>query len=72
VLVVLVGLDGDAAQGGVGRDIVGFPQMSVAGGKTALEETDDIDLGTGGGQRQEFQIVNVDVTLGMGTGVLGV
>ena len=38
MLVVLVGLDGDAGQGGVGGDIVGLPQIAVACGEPALEQ----------------------------------
>ena len=38
VLVVLVGLDGDAGQGGVAGDVVGLAQVAVAGGEAAVEE----------------------------------
>ena len=55
VLVVLVGLDGDAAQGGVGGDVVGLPQGAVAGGEAPLEQLFDVDLAAGGGQAQEIK-----------------
>ena len=72
VLVVLVGLDGDAAQGGVGGDVVGLPQGAVAGGEAAGEQLFDVDLAAGGGEGQKVQIVDVDVPLPVGAGVVGV
>ena len=71
VLVVLVGLDGDAGQGGVGVDVVGLPQGAVAGGEAAVEQANHVDLGAGGGARVEVHVVDVDVPLLVGPGVLG-
>ena len=70
VLIVLVGLDGDAGQGGVGADIVGLPQGAVAGAEAALKQLDDVDLGAGGGQGVKIQIVNVNIALPVGFGML--
>ena len=39
MLVVLVGLDGDAGQGGIAVDVVGLPQIAVAGGEAAREDS---------------------------------
>ena len=72
VLVVLVGLDGDAAQGGVGGDVVGLPQGAVASGEAPLEQLFDVDLAAGGGEGEEVQIVDVDVPLPVCPGMVGV
>ena len=40
--VILVGLDGNAGQGRVGRNVVGLAQHAVTSGKSALEQLDDI------------------------------
>ena len=72
MLVVLVGLDGDAGQGGVGVDVVGLPQGAVAGGEAPVEEADQVDLGAGGGAHGgEVHVVDVDIPLLVGPGVLG-
>ena len=71
VLVVLVGLDGDAGQGGVGGDIVGLPQIAVACGEPALEQLLNVDLAAGGGEGVEVQVVDVNIPLLVGLGVLG-
>ena len=63
VLVILIGLNGNTCQGGIGGDIVGLPQEAVPGGEAALEQLLDVDLGTGRSQGVEVQIVDVDVAL---------
>ena len=69
---VLVGLNGDAAQGRVGADVVGFPQAAVSGGKAALEELQKIDLAAGLGEHVEIHVVDMNVAVYMGGGdVLG-
>ena len=68
VLVVLVGLDGDAGQGRVAGDVVGLAQHAVARGEATLEQLAQLDLAAGGGQRVEVHIVDVDVALAVGLG----
>ena len=76
VLVVLVGLNGNAGKGGVagnvvGRKFVGLPQIAVPGGKPAFEQLLDVDLAAGSGEGIEIQIVNMDIPLLVGLGMLG-
>ena len=72
VLVVLVGLDGDAGQSGIGGDVVGLTEGAVAGGETAVKELDQVDLGAGGGAHGgEVHVVDVDVAVLVGHCVLG-
>ena len=71
MLVVLVGLNGDAGQRGIADDVVRFAQIAVAGGKAAAEEVDQIDLTAGRGQRQKVHVVDVDVAAVVRAGVLG-
>ena len=63
VLVVLIGLNGDAGKGAVAADIVGFAQEAVARAEAALEQRLDVDLAAGGGQAQEIKVVDVDVAV---------
>ncbi len=70
VLVVLVGLDGDAGKGRIALDILWFPEMPVAGGKTMPEQFFDVDLAAGGGQGQKVHIVDMDVAVPVGLGML--
>ena len=51
---------------------LGSPQEAVAGGKAVLKQLDDVDLAAGGGQREEVQVVDVDIAVHVGLGVLGV
>ena len=51
VLVVLVGLDGDARQSCIGADVVRLAQEAVTGRKTVAEQLEQIDLAAGGGER---------------------
>ena len=69
MLVVLVGLDGDARQRGVRTDVVRLTQEAVTGGKTVAEQLQQVNLTAGGGQRQKIQIVDVDITLAVCLGV---
>ena len=69
VLVVLIGLNGDAGQGGVTGDVVGLAQESVSGIEAALEQFLQIDLATGGGQCVKIKIMDVDVSVVMRLGV---
>ena len=71
MLVVLVGLDGDAGEGRVARDVVGLPQKAVPGAEAAGEELVDVDLAAGGRQRQEIEVVDVDVPRQVRLRVLG-
>ena len=68
VLVVLVGLDGDAGKGRIAGNIVGLAQHAMSGGKTALEELPQLDLAAGGGQRVEVHVVDVDIALAVRLG----
>ena len=71
MLVVLVGLDGDGRQRRVAADAGRLAQEAVAGGETAVEQAQDVDLGAGGGEGIGIEIVDVDVALGVGLGLLG-
>ena len=71
VLVVLVGLDGDARQRRVGADVVGLAQEAVAGGEAAVEELHEIDLAARHRERVEVEVVDVDVALAVRLGLLG-
>ena len=71
VHLVLVGLDGDAGQGGVAADVVGLPQVAVAGGKAVVEQLDEIDLAAGLRQGVEVLVVDVDLPVGVGLGDVG-
>jgi len=70
VLVVLVRLDGDAGQRRVTGDVVGLAQEPMAGRKTVLEQFLNIDLTAGRGQRVKIKIVDMDVAILMGFGML--
>ena len=72
VLVVLVGLNGDAGQRGIAVDIVGLPQHAVTGGEAAVEQVQQVDLAAGGGQGVEVQVVDMDVPVMMGSRKTGV
>ena len=63
VLVVLVGLDGDAGERSVAGDVVRLAQHAVARGEAALEEFPQLDLAARGGERVEVHVVDVDVAL---------
>ena len=65
VHLVLVGLDGDAAQGGVAADAVGLPQAAVAGGKAVPEQPQQVDLAAGLGEHVEVLVVDVDIPVDM-------
>ena len=71
MLVVLVGLDGDGRQRRIAGDAVGLPQKAVPGGKPAVEQPQDVDLGAGGGEAVKIEIVDVDVAPGVGGRLLG-
>ncbi len=70
MLVVLVGLDGDGCQSGVALDGLGLPQVAVTGGEAPVEQLENVDLAAGGGQTVEVKVVDVDVALPVGLGVL--
>ena len=72
VLVVLVGLERDAGQRRIGTDVVRLPQEAVAGREAALKQAQQVDLAAGGGQREEIEVVDVDIALTVRPGVLGV
>ena len=71
MLVVLVALDGNGSQGGIALDGVGLPQVAVAGGEAAVEQLQNVDLAACGGQAVEIKVVDVDIALPVGLGVLG-
>ena len=71
MLIVLVGLNGDGGQCGIAGNALGLPQIAMAGGKASVEQPDDINLTAGGGQRIEVEIVDMDIALPIGLGVLG-
>ena len=72
VHLVLVGLDGDAAQGGVALDGIGRSEIAVAGGKAAFEQLGQVDLAAGLGEHIEILVVDMDVAVDVGGGdILG-
>ena len=70
MLIVLVGLDGDARQGTVALNAVRFTQKAVSRIETALEELLDVNLTAGGGQAQEIKIMDMDIPVLVGKAVL--
>ena len=44
----------------------------MTGGKTVLEELDDVDLAAGGGQGEEVQIMDVDISVPVRLGMPGI
>ena len=72
VLVVLVGLDGNASKRGVRRNVVRLAQHAVACGETALEQLAQLNLAARGGQRVEVQVVDMDVAFAVSARVAGI
>ena len=70
VLVVLVRLDGDAGERRVAGDVVGLAQESMAGGEAVLEQFLNVDLATGRGQGVKIKIVDMDIAILVGFGML--
>ncbi len=71
MLIILIGLNGDTGQGRIAVNIVRLSQMAMPGAEAILEELDDINLTAGCGQGEEIQVMNMDITLFMGSGMLG-
>ena len=69
MLVILVGLNGDAGQRGIRTDIVRLAQESMPRRKTAGEQLQQVDLATGCCQCQEIQVVNMDIAFAVRLGV---
>lgn len=70
--LVLVGLDGDASQGGIALNAVGLPQGAVTGGKAVVEQLEQVNLAAGLGQHVKILVVDMDVAVDVGGGnVLG-
>ena len=72
VLVVLVRLNGNARKRRVAGNIVRLAEVSVAGGKSAVEQLEQVYLAAGGGERQEVEVVYVDIAVDVRLGVLRV
>ncbi len=70
VLVILIGLNGNAGKGCIALDVLRFPEMSVAGGKPMAEQLPDVNLAAGCGQGQKVHVVNVDVAVIVRFGML--
>ena len=68
VLVVLVGLHRDARQRGIRADVVRLTDVPVAGREPAVEQLDEVNLAAGRCQRQEIQVVDMDIALTVGFG----
>ena len=50
-----------------------FPQRPVPRGKAPVKELDEVDLGAGGGAHgRKIHVMDVDVAVGVGAGVLRV
>ena len=61
VLVVLIGLDGDAGKRRITGDIIRLPQKAVAGRETAFKQLFNIDLAAGSRQGEKIQVMDVDI-----------
>ena len=72
VLVVLVGLNGNAGQSRIACDILRFAKMAVAGIETVFKKFKNIYLAAGGGKGKKIQIVNMDISVMVGSGVAGI
>ena len=72
MLVILIGLNGDAGQRGIAVNVIGLAQHAVAGGETVVEQVQKIDLATGGGEGIEIQIMNMNVALTVRLGKAGI
>ena len=72
MLVVLVGLNGNAAQRGVAGDVLGLAQVAVAGGEAVPEQGGQLNLAAGGGEGVEIHVVDVNVALPVRLGKAGV
>lgn len=71
MLVILIGLKGDAGKRAVALNALRLAQEAVAGIESALEQLLDVNLAAGGGKREKIQIVNVDVPVLVRLAVLG-
>ena len=71
VLVVLVGLDGDAGERGIAVDVPRFAQIALSCGETVFEQAEQIDLAAGRGEGEEIHIVDVDIAIAVRLGVFG-
>ena len=65
VHLVLIGLDDDAGKSRVGDDGLRFPHITVPGGKSVLEKTDQVDLTAGLRQHVKVHIVDMDISVGV-------
>ena len=70
VLVVLVGLDGDARERRVRADVVRLAQEAVAGGEPAVEKLEQVDLAARHRERVEVEVVDVYPPLAVRAGLL--
>ena len=70
MLVVLVGLDGDAGEGRITGDVIRFAQESVTGVKPVLKQFLQVDLATGGGEGVKIEVVDMDVAVVVRFGML--
>ena len=72
VLVVLVGLNGNAGERRIALNVVRLAQKAVACTETAVKQLFNIDLTAGGCQRQKIEVMDVDVAVKMRFGVDGI
>ena len=63
VHLVLVRLDGDAAERGIGADVVRFAQVTVPRREAVLEELQEVDLAARFRQHVEILVVDMDVAV---------
>ena len=71
VLVVLVGLEGDAGQRAVALNALRLAQETMAGIEPALEKFLDVDLAAGSSEGEKIQIVDMNISVLMRLAVLG-
>ena len=58
MLVVLIGLDGNRGQSGIAGNRLRFTQIPVPGGKSPVEQLQNVNLRAGSGQSVKIKIVN--------------
>ena len=63
VLVVLVGLNRNTSQSGIAGNIVWFSQEAMSSRKAMLKQLNQVNLAAGCCQRQEIQVMNVNVAV---------
>ena len=66
MLVVLIGLNGDAGQSSIRSNVVGLSQCAMPCGEAPIKELNQVNLGTGGGpHRGKIHVMDVNISIYM-------